>query len=103
MNSAYWWPSLIIDITVYFGGAEYLPTLEINVQFIILFSRDETLLCQGIALNDELQQLLAKYQSLTSGTPLPEEQPKLESNSALVSADAPLIDTGDDSVPSVAR
>lgn len=73
------------------------------MQFIPLFSRDETLLCQGIALNDELQQLLAKYQSLTSGAPLPEKEPKLESNRAIVSVDAPLIDTGDDSVQPAER
>lgn len=35
------------------------------------FHRDETLLCQGLALNDELQRGLAKHDAIASGSPLP--------------------------------
>uniref|UniRef100_A0A7N0V376 Uncharacterized protein n=1 Tax=Kalanchoe fedtschenkoi TaxID=63787 RepID=A0A7N0V376_KALFE len=73
-------------------------TYKQRVVHLLHTTSDEALLCQGITLNEDLQQLLAKYQSLTSGASLPKERPNLESDGVLVSADAPLIDTGDDTV-----
>lgn len=34
---------------------------------------DEELLCEGLALNDNLQSLLAKHEAIASGSPFPEE------------------------------
>ncbi|KAL8489662.1 hypothetical protein ACS0TY_025531 [Phlomoides rotata] len=57
---------------------------------------DESLLCQGLALNNDLQRVLAKHESLSSGaTTLPLDKAKPETAKALVPVDAPLIDTGD--------
>lgn len=59
--------------------------------------RDESLLCQGLQLNDDLQRLLAKHESLASGKSAQTDKPKTESKSsgALVDVDGPLVDTGD--------
>ncbi|KAL8494092.1 hypothetical protein ACS0TY_025036 [Phlomoides rotata] len=57
---------------------------------------DESLLCQGLALNNDLQRVLAKHESLSSGaTTLLLDKAKPETTKALVPVDAPLIDTGD--------
>jgi len=67
--------------------------------FIIwtFFFRDESLLCQGLALNDDLQRVLVRHESISSGTSAPglAEKPKAESSGALVDIDAPLVDAGD--------
>lgn len=54
------------------------------------------MLCQGLVLNDDLQRLLAKHESLASGTSGSSEKPNPEHVRALVPVDAPLIDTGDE-------
>lgn len=58
----------------------YLTELMLVVMY---FCRDESLLCEGLALNDDLQRLLAKHEELSDG------------NSDAGAAGAPLIDTGD--------
>ncbi|KAF9662220.1 hypothetical protein SADUNF_Sadunf18G0030600 [Salix dunnii] len=59
--------------------------------------KDESLLCQGLSLNDDLQRVLARHESISSGTPVPvrDEKLKAESSGALVDIGAPLVDTGD--------
>ena len=65
----------------------YIP----HIKFWIC--RDESLLCQGLALNDDLQRLLVKHEDLASGDVTENTKPEL--TRAIVPVDAPLIDTGD--------
>lgn len=48
-------------------------------------------------MNDDLQRVLARHESISSGTPVPvqDEKLKAESSGALVDIGAPLVDTGD--------
>lgn len=75
-------------------------TYKQRVVHLVNSTADESLLCQGLQLNDDLQRLLAKHESLASGksaqtaqTEKPKTEPK--SSGALVDVDGPLVDTGD--------
>ncbi|XP_058200896.1 TOM1-like protein 9 [Rhododendron vialii] len=65
-----------------------------RVVHLVNSTSDESLLCQGLQLNDDLQRLLAKHEALASGTKVQAEKPKPEPVRALVNVDTPLIDTG---------
>lgn len=74
---------------------EQCRTYKRRVVHLVNSTSDESLLCQGLALNDDLQRVLAKHEVLVSGTPVTSEKSKSETSQALVPVDDLLIDTGD--------
>lgn len=78
---------------------EQCRTYKQRVVHLVNSTSDESLLCQGLALNDDLQRVLTKHDALVSGTSVPSDKPKTETSQALVPVDALLIDTGDTKQP----
>ncbi|GAV90261.1 VHS domain-containing protein/GAT domain-containing protein [Cephalotus follicularis] len=72
-------------------------TYKQRVVHLVNSTSDESLLCQGLALNDDLQRILSKHEAIASGTSFPKEKLKPESAGALVDVDGPLVDTGHNS------
>lgn len=74
---------------------EQCRTYKRRVVHLVNSTSDESLLCQGLALNDDLQRVLSKHEALLTGNPLPSEKsnPETSQTKALVPVDAPLIDT----------
>lgn len=75
---------------------EQCRTYKRRVVHLVNSTSDESLLCQGLALNDDLQRVLSKHEALLTGNPLPPEKSNPETSQsqtkALVPVDAPLID-----------
>ncbi|KAL3354706.1 hypothetical protein AABB24_019046 [Solanum stoloniferum] len=73
---------------------EQCRTYKQRLVHLVNSTTDESLLCQGLALNDDLQRLLAKHEAISSGTSPKGETSKSEPARSLVDVDSPLIDTG---------
>ncbi|KAK4761681.1 hypothetical protein SAY87_029565 [Trapa incisa] len=76
---------------------EQCRTYKQRVVHLVNSTSDESLLKQGLALNDDLQRVLAKHEAIASGSSILTGKPKSESAGALVDASSPLVDTGDSS------
>lgn len=65
--------------------------------------RDESLLCQGLSLNDDLRRVLSKHEAITSETSVQKEKPKPQLVEARRDARLPLRNTGDNNNPQPER
>ncbi|XP_071690709.1 TOM1-like protein 9 [Rutidosis leptorrhynchoides] len=77
---------------------EQCRTYKRQVVHLVNSTSDESLLSQGLTLNDDLQRILAKHDSLLSATPVHSEKSKPETSRALVPV-VTLVDAGNSKPP----
>ncbi|GMI92548.1 TOM1-LIKE 9 [Hibiscus trionum] len=78
-------------------------TYKLRIVHLVNSTSDESLLCQGLALNDDLQRVLAKHEELASGTSSQADKHKPEPAREHVNVNGPLLDTGNSSKQSDGR
>ncbi|XP_039024374.1 TOM1-like protein 9 [Hibiscus syriacus] len=78
-------------------------TYKLRIVHLVNSTSDESLLCQGLALNDDLQRVLAKHEELASGTSSQVDKTKHEAARELANVNGPLLNTGNSSKQSDGR
>ncbi|KAK4794359.1 hypothetical protein SAY86_012353 [Trapa natans] len=63
---------------------EQCRTYKQRVVYLVNSTLDESLLQQGLILNDDLQRVLAKHEAIASGNSVKAEEPKAEPSGALI-------------------